>query len=142
MSGLWTPCIGQACTPGTPAFTSGRSDFRYVGPVHQCAAVNSNPVVLLRGDLEHELNRTPLHPALKFFVDHPVPGNMFEPRVQLSSELLTGTPIAAFPRDCDQPNCLGRTAWRDQDSCPATAASIRYREKRCHLPCTGRSAAW
>ena len=84
--------------------------FQVFGPVHQYAAVNDNPVVLLRGDLKHELNRTPLHPALKFFVDHPVPGNTFEPRVQLSSELLTGTPIAAFLRDCDQPNRLGRTA--------------------------------
>jgi hypothetical protein len=84
--------------------------FQVFGPVHQYAAVNDNPVVLLRGDLEHELKQSSLHPALKFFVDHPVPSDTFEPRVQLSAAMLTGTPIAAFLRDCDPPSRLGLTA--------------------------------
>ena len=70
--------------------------FQEFGPVQQYPAVNNNPVVLLRGDFEVEMSKSPLHPALQFFVDHPVASSQFDRRFSFDPADIAGTPIETF----------------------------------------------
>ena len=54
------------------------------------------PVLLMRGDIADRLNRRPLHPALAWFMQHPIPADRFELRFRFGAEAIAHTPIAAM----------------------------------------------
>ncbi len=53
------------------------------------------PVLLMRGDINERLNRQPLHPALAWFMQHPIPAAAFAGRFGFEPEMIAHTPIAA-----------------------------------------------
>ncbi|MCC7192600.1 MAG: hypothetical protein IT444_07445 [Phycisphaeraceae bacterium] len=80
--------------------------FEAIGGTRTYPAVNHRPVVLLRGDLDAKLKLTPLHPALDYFVNNPVPTTLFDERFSFAASALGGSIIeqflAAQARDYDE----------------------------------------
>jgi hypothetical protein len=73
--------------------------FEAFGEPKVYPAVNDRPVQLLRGDLADRLARTPLHPALEYFVSNPIEQKVFSGRLLLRDSVLAGTPIEAYLLD-------------------------------------------
>ena len=70
--------------------------FDYVGQEKVYPAVNDRPVVLLRGNIEENLKMDPLHPALAYFVQHPVNEDVFEDRFRFESQQIVGSKLALY----------------------------------------------
>lgn len=70
--------------------------FEPVGGTRTYPAVNHRPVVLLRGDLDAKLKLTPLHPALDYFVNNPVPTALFDDRFPFAHPDIAGSIVEQF----------------------------------------------
>jgi hypothetical protein len=73
--------------------------FEPFGGARTYPAVNHRPVVLLRGDLDARLKLKPLHPALDYFVNNPVPDSLFDGRFGFAPRDVAGSVIEQFLED-------------------------------------------
>ncbi|MCC5830315.1 MAG: hypothetical protein JJU36_12790 [Phycisphaeraceae bacterium] len=85
--------------PRHARFYSRFFGFMQEDDVKSYNAVNDHPVVLLRGNLESEMAKRPLHPALDYFVANPPEKGLFNDRFDFQPTAIAGTPIDGWLRD-------------------------------------------
>ena len=70
--------------------------FDFVGDERTYEAVNHHPVVMLRGNIEANMKIEPLHPALDYFVKHPVEITIFDQRFQFAHDQIAGSKLEQY----------------------------------------------
>ncbi len=70
--------------------------FEPIGAERDYPAVNNHPVIMLRGDIQANLDRVPPHPSLEYYLENPVELEALEKRFPFFPQQLAGSPLVHF----------------------------------------------